>query len=139
VMMLVLPTDWSPRNTSLYLASADTTAGAIAPPRPAAPPRRSDSAPILSIRTPEEEGRPIPRSPALFWRGEGRGGSGTQRPGHHDARTSVLRGDGRERKVLLSYILLHIYYVLLPIWMGWEPGIDCATRFGSNGPAHCLN
>jgi hypothetical protein len=26
VMMLVLPTDWSPRKTSLYLASADTGA-----------------------------------------------------------------------------------------------------------------
>jgi hypothetical protein len=26
VMMLVLPTDWSPRNTSLYLAKADTGA-----------------------------------------------------------------------------------------------------------------
>ena len=26
VMMLVLPTDWSPKNTSLYLAKADTGA-----------------------------------------------------------------------------------------------------------------
>jgi hypothetical protein len=31
VMMLVFPTDWSPRNTSLYLANADTTAIARAP------------------------------------------------------------------------------------------------------------
>jgi hypothetical protein len=34
VMMLVLPTDWSPRNTSLYLANADTTAIARAPATP---------------------------------------------------------------------------------------------------------
>jgi hypothetical protein len=76
VMMLVFPTDWSPRNTSLYLANADTTAIARAPA----------TAPALDRSTREIEGREpeIPRCSLV------RGGGGSR--GHHDARTSVLPG-----------------------------------------------
>jgi hypothetical protein len=66
---------------------------------------RSDSAPILSIRTPDE-GRPIPRSPVgLARRGPRRKWDAGAWPPRR-AHVSAPRGRGRgwwERKVLIPY------------------------------------